>query len=294
MNKKLFFQLGLFFSFLMIPAFSWSQTIIQVAYDTGSGTPFQQVEAVFRAPQGRANGQALLILHHGGGYSYNTTQQYAELFSNNGFATLELIMFHDTRSRNRPDPMTRHAQVMGGLRYLAQVPGVDRTKVSALGMSMGAFLTIGATSSWFYQHHQAGDLRFHKLVAMYPVCWIMNEALNGQTQDISSFKGLPNTFLQQFAEIPLLILAAGKDSYDGLDAGVCSSFAKNIPNPVQAGMTKVEVFTNATHGWDHGKDYSVPVQGGCLGRTNCTNRIVSSPVTVEQGKKAVMNFLISR
>jgi len=59
-------------------------------------------------------------------------------------------------------------------------------------------------------------------------------------------------------------------------------------------LTQAKVFMNATHGWDHGKDYSVPVQGGCLGRTNCTNRIVSSPVTVEQGKKAVMNFLISR
>jgi hypothetical protein len=42
----------------------------------------------------------------------------------------------------------------------------------------------------------------------------MSEAVKGQTQDIAIFKGLPNTFLQKSAEIPLLILAAGKDRAD--------------------------------------------------------------------------------
>lgn len=288
--KKLFPSMAVF-TLLMFSALSWSQTIIKVDYNTGPDTAVQQVEAVYRAPKGLANGQALLILHHAGGYSYNTTQQYAELFSSNGFATLELIMFQDTRSRNRPDPISRHGQMMGGLKYLAQVPGVDPKKVSAMGLSMGAFMTIGATSSWFYENYQAGSLRFNKLLALYPVCWIMSEAVKGQTQDIASFRGLPNTFLQQFAEIPLLILAAGQDSYDSQDAGACPAFAKSIINLNQAAMTKVEVFPNATHGWDHGKNYSVPVQGGCTGRTSCTNRMVFSPATVEQGKQAIMSFL---
>ncbi len=277
----------------MLSSLSWAQTRIKVDYNTGPGSPVQQVDAVFRSPKGSANGQALLILHHGGGYGYNTTEQYAELFSSHGFATLELIMFEDARSRNRPDPVSRHGQMMGGLKYLAQVAGVDPKKVSAMGLSMGAFMTIGATGSWFYEHYQAGGLRFHKLLALYPVCWMMTEAVKGQTQDIASFRGLPNTFLQQFAEIPLLILAAGQDSYDSLDAGACPAFAQSIPNPTQAALTKVEVFATATHGWDHGKNYSVPVQGGCTGRTSCTNRMVFSPVTVEQGKQAIMSFLAS-
>ena len=293
MNNKIFFQFGLIFCLFTAPALSWAQTTIKVDYNTGQGTPIQQVEAVYRAPMGLANGQALLILHHGGGYSDNTTQQYAELFSNNGFATLELIMYRDTRSRNRPDPMSRHGQMMGGLKYLAQVQGVDPKKVSAMGMSLGAFMTIGATSSWFYERYQAGNLRFNKLVALYPVCWMMTEAVKGQTQDIAIFKDFPKTFLQQFAQIPLLILAAGKDSYDSEDAGACPTFAKSIPNQTQADMTKVEVFSDATHGWDHGKNYSFSVQGGCTGRTSCTNRIVSSPATVELGKQAILSFLTS-
>jgi dienelactone hydrolase len=269
----------------------WSQTTIKVDYNTGAGTPVQQVEAVFRPARGTANGQALLILHHGGGYSDNITQQYAEFFSNKGFATLELIMFRFRTPSTVIDPIAFHGQVMGGLRYLSQVPGVDRKKVSAMGMSLGAFLTIDATSSWFYEHYEAGDLRFDKLVALYPVCWFMSEAIKGQTQDIAIFKGLPNTFLQKSAEIPLLILAAGKDSYDSSDPAACPAFAKSIINPRQAAMTKVEVFPNATHGWDHGKDYSFPLRGQCTGRTNCTNRIVSSPETVEQGKQATLQFL---
>jgi dienelactone hydrolase len=127
----------------------WSQTTIKVDFNTGVGTPVQQVEAVFRPANGPSNGQALLILHHGGGYNDNTTQQYAEYFSSRGFATLELIMFRFRTPSTVIDPIAFHGQVMGGLKYLSQVPGVDRKRVSAMGMSLGAFLTIHATSSWF-------------------------------------------------------------------------------------------------------------------------------------------------
>ena len=291
MKMKKFFPFWVIFYFFTSSALCWAQTKIKVDYTTGLGKPVEQVDAVFRSPTSVANGQAILILHHGGGYAANTTQQYAEMFSRNGFSTLELIMFQDTFSFNRPDPIAMHGQVMGGLKYLSKVSGVDSKKVSAMGMSLGAFLTIDATSSWFYEHYQAGELRFNKLVALYPVCWMMTEASKGQTKDIPIFKGLPNTFLQKFAEIPLLILAAGKDSYDSLDAGACPTFVKSILNLRQSAMTKVEVFPNATHGWDHGKDYSFPVRGGCTDRTSCTNRTVSSPATVEQGKQSVMSFL---
>ena len=275
------------FSLLAMP--SWAQTWVKVSYDTGAGTPTQQIEAVYRPGESTTNGQALLILHHAGGFSFNTTQQYAEFFSRQGFATLELKMFNDAGSR--PDPLTLHGQVMGGLRYLSQVQGVDRQKVSAMGMSLGAFLTIDAAGSWFFEHYQAGDLRFNKLVALYPVCWFMSEAVKGQAHDIPPFVGLPNTFLQRWAGIPLLLLAAGKDSYDSSDAGACPAFVQSIVDPIQKQVTRVEVFQNATHGWDHGRNYSFPVRGGCTGRTNCTNRIVSNLDVVEKGKQSVLSFL---
>jgi len=275
------------FCLLVLPCAA--QTVVKINYDTGEGTAVQQVEAVLRQAEGTANGQALLILHHAGGFSFHTTKQYGEYFSTRGFVTLELKMFHDVRSR--PDPITLHGQVMGGLKYLASTQGVDPKKVSAMGMSLGAFLTIDATSHWFYEHYQAGELRFNKLAALYPVCWRMTEANKGTIQGDPIFTGLPHTFLQRSAVIPLLVLGAGKDNYDTLDAEACPTFAKTIADPRQAALTQVIVYPNATHGWDHGRNYSFPVRGGCTGRTNCTNYIVSSPETVDQGKRAVLNFL---
>ena len=269
---------------------AWPQTWVKLPFDTGAGTPVQQVEGVLRKPAGTPNGHALLILHHGGGFSFNTTQQYGEFFAQRGFVTLELKMFDVTSAA--PPPLVLRGHMMGGLKYLAQMPGIQQ--VSAMGMSLGSFLTIDATSSWFYNHYQAGDLRFHKLVALYPVCWFYSEAVQGKAADIRIFTGMPPDHLQRLEGIPLLILAAGRDSYDALDANACPDFVKRIPDPKQAERTQVVVYPEATHAWDHGRNYSFPVRGGCKGRSDCTNHIISSPDTVEKGKQATLGFLLEK
>lgn len=275
--------------FCLIATASKAQTWIKVPYDMGAGTAAQQLDAVLRMPaEGTANGQALLILHHGGGFSFNTTRQYGEFFSQRGFVTLELKMFNVNTEETSP-LMTR-GQMMGGLKHLSQMSGVH--KVSAMGMSMGAFMTLDATTAWFYEHYQAGASRFHRLAALYPVCWFYSEALKGKAADLRPFSKMPADHFQRWAGIPLLILAAGKDSYDGSDPKACADVVKSIPDARQANLTQLEVFPSATHGWDHGRDYSFPVRGGCTGRTNCINHIVSSPDIVEQGKQKVLEFLL--
>jgi dienelactone hydrolase len=269
---------------------SKAQTWVKVSYDTGAGTASKQIEAVLRTPaEGSSNGQALLILHHAGGFSFNTTQQYGEFFSRRGFVTLELKMFNDHNSR--PSSLEVHGQMMGGLKYLSQIAGVDPAQISAMGMSFGAFMTVNAAGQWFYDHYSAGSLRFKRLVALYPVCWITSAAAAGNLDAIPVYQGMPSHFLQRWAHIPLLILAAGKDSYDSEDPNACPAFVKSITDPKQADITSVTVYPNATHGWDHGLNYSFPIRGMCTGRTNCTNRIVSSPETVELGKQAVLSYL---
>ena len=270
-----------------------AQTWVKVDYDTGVGTSINQIGAVLRTPaEGTFNGQALLILHHAGGFSFNTTQQYGEFFSKRGFVTLELKMFNDHNSR--PSPIELHGQMMGGLKYLSQVSGVDPAQVSAMGLSLGAFMTVDAAGQWFYEHYGAGSLRFKKLMALYPSCWITTAAAAGKADGIPLYKGMPNNFLEKWAHIPLLILAGGKDSYDSEDPNACPSFAKGISDTKQAAITQVTVYPNATHAWDHGRNYSFPIWGGCTGRTNCTNRIVFSPETVELGKQAVLSFLLQK
>jgi len=122
------------------------------------------------------------------------------------------------------------------------------------------------------------------------VCWFYSEAAKGTGGDLRPFSGLPTDYFQRSAAIPLLILAAGRDSYDGLDAGACATFVKSIPDAKQAEMTQVEVLPHATHGWDHGRTYSFPVRGGCKGRTNCINNIVSNSDAVEEGKRKLLEF----
>lgn len=279
--------------FVLATASTKAQTWVKVNYDTGAGTSVNQIEALLRTPtESTSNGQALLILHHAGGFSFNTTQQYGEFFSKRGFVTLELKMFNDHNSR--PSTLELHGQMMGGLKYLSQHSGVDSAQVSAMGLSLGAFMTVNAAGQWFYEHYDAGGLRFKKLMALYPSCWITSAAAAGKADGIPLYKGMPNNFLEKWSHIPLLILAGGKDSYDSEDPNACPSFVKGITDTKQAEITQVTVYPNATHAWDHGRNYSFPIWGGCTGRTNCTNRIVFSPETVELGKQAVLSFLLQK
>lgn len=284
--KRLF--LGLF---LALATFSINaQTWVKVNYATGLGTSINQVEALLRNPaEGTSNGQALLILHHAGGFSFNTTQQYGEFFSKRGFVTLELKMFNEHNSQ--PPLLELHGQMMGGLKYLSQVSGVDPAQVSAMGMSLGAFMTVDAASQWFYEHFDAGSLRFKKLIALYPSCRATAAAAKGKADRIPVYRGMPSNFLEKWAYIPLLILAGGKDSYDSEDPNACPDFVKGISDQKQADIMNVTVYPNATHAWDHGRNYSFPIQGGCGGRANCINHIIFSPETVELGKQAIYSYL---
>jgi dienelactone hydrolase len=263
-----------------------AQSWVRIDYNTGSDTPNRQVEGVLRSAEPNASGHALLILHHGGGFGFNTTRQYGEYFSRRGFVTLELKMFQEPSGALPAQVLL--GQVAGALKFLSNLDGV--TSVSAMGMSLGAFLTLNATTNWFYDHYALADLRFKKLVAVYPVCWFYAEAARQNIAGIRPFAGLPENFFQRSAGIPLLILAAGRDSYDGSNPEICTQLVKEIPDEKQRALTRLEVFTDATHGWDHGKTYSFPT-GGCIGRTNCINQIISSPEVTERGKQSALNFL---
>jgi dienelactone hydrolase len=270
---------------------TWAKETVAFDYAV-PGDVAGRLQAVLRRPSDVGNGQALVLIHHAGGFGRGTTTPYAELFTSRGFTTLELRMF-DSPADRPPGQVALYAMVASALRYLAQQPGVQPDKVSAMGLSLGAILTIGATSQWFYERHQLGALRFHRLAALYPVCWMMTEAAQGRTQGLAGFTGLPAHFLQTFAKLPLLILAGGKDNYDGSNPNACPDFAKSIPDAEQMRLTQVKVYPEATHGWDHGQTYSFVAFNACPMRTTCRNVNVSSPVTVEKGKQDLLAFFTS-
>lgn len=285
--RLLLVSLLLFFSVKQAVAQSWEK----IDYSAGNANEVSQVEALLRTPEGAANRQAVLLLHHAGGFSFNTTRQYAEFLSQRGFLTLELKMFNS--HTDRPSTRILHGQVMGALKFLAARPDIDPSKISAMGMSLGAYLAMAAASSWFYEEFKGGDLRFNRLIAVYPICWFMSEGLKGQTQGINLFSDLPSNFLQKWEGVPLLMLVGGKDDYDGGKGEPCPAFIRQLTDERQAKVTQLQMYPTATHGWDHGKTYSFPVRGACLARSNCMNRNVFSPEIVEQGKKDALNFLMA-
>lgn len=278
--------IGIALMWLALPA--WPRESVLLEYAVPGEAP-RKVSAIVRQPLREGNGQAILLLHHAGGFAMGTTTQYAEMFVERGFTTLELKMF-DQVSDARPAVLDLYAMMASGLRYLAQQQSVKADKVSAMGLSLGAFMTIHASTRWFYDHHQLGPLRFHRLAAVYPVCWMMSEALKGQTQGIGAFKGMPSNAMQNFEQVPLLILAGGKDHYDGSNPSACPDFVQSIPDQKQAQLTQVKVYPEATHGWDHGHTYSFMAFNACPNRSTCRNFNVSSPATVHKGKQDLLAF----
>ena len=228
---------------------------------------------------------AVVILHHGGGWDAQTTKQYATFLSNNGFITAETVMFKD-----RLQPGHLHIpKVFATLNYLARLPDVDPSKVAVMGLSAGAFQSIYAISEWATEKYGEGN-RFAAAVAFYPSCWIVKKLL--QSNDMGRFKNnnFPDNFLSKFTGASLTILAGGKDDYDGRKPTMCSEAVELIPDARQKAVTKVHLFENATHGWDHGQTYSFHEPLACEGR-GCTNTNRSDPVTTEAGKAILLGTL---
>ena len=269
-----------------------AQEVVRYPYRiaAGPGEPARQgeVEASLRRPVGPANGAALVLLHHGGGWEVGTTAQYGEYFSQRGFVTLEPRMFINHLRRR---PHVEHlGQAMGALRYLAQMPQVRQDAISAVGLSFGALLTVFAATEWAYKAHDLQDLRFKRLASLYPVCWTLSAGLNGELIKRPVYRGIPAEFMQSWEGIEMKIFTGTQDDYDDRDPKACPDFVNAIPDERQRRASSVQVYPGATHGWDHGRTYSFPEPVACKGR-GCTNTNRSDPAITARGKEDLLEFL---
>jgi dienelactone hydrolase len=277
----------IFFALASAVAAQASSEMISIPFTNWSGRP-EQVEVRISKPTGASVNEkkpAVVILHHGGGWDAQTTKQYATLLSSNGFITAETVMF-----KGRLQPGHLHIpKVFATLNYLARMPDVDASKVAVMGLSAGAFQSIYAVSEWATEKYGEGN-KFAAAVAFYPSCWIVKKLF--QNNDMGRFKNtnFPDSFLSKFTGAPLTILAGGKDDYDGRKPAMCAEAVELMPDTKQKTMTKVHVFENATHGWDHGQTYSFHEPLACEGR-GCTNTNQSDPATTEAGKAILLSTL---
>lgn len=263
-----------------------SPEMISIPFTNWSGNP-EQLEIRVSKPKDNPTADkkpAVVVLHHGGGWNPQTTKQYATLLNANGYITAEPVLF---RTPMAPSHL-QVPKVFATLRHLTSLPDVDSSRIAVMGMSAGAFQSIYGISEWATNQYGQGQ-KFAAAVAFYPVCWIIK---NIYQNDLGRFKNrnFPDDFLNKFTGVPLTILAAGKDDYDNKKPTMCSEAVALMPDSRQKELTKVHVFENATHGWDHGQTYSFYEPLACEGR-GCTNTNKGDSAITEAGKTMLLDIL---
>ena len=275
-------------SFVLFTVSGWAsaQQLISVPYTDISGQT-QNVEASVSLPTVDPNRKAVLLLHGAGGFKSETTKQYAALLASNGYVALELRMFE-----GRPENPQKHlAQVFGAINFLAGRDDVDKQGISVLGQSYGGALAIYGATAWAHQKYNPKGIVVRSIAALYPTCFFHRElALETErvTKRMATF-GFPKDFYRSWTGTPIKILIGGEDDFENRDPRSCNSFVESIGDQVQREKVTIQLFPNATHGWDHGRTYSFRDPLACKW-SGCENTNRSDPVVTELGKASILEF----
>ena len=230
---------------------------------------------------------AIVILHHAGGWEAGTTAQYASFLASHGFVAIEPRMFN---TDGEGEDTYRHMPaVFGSLAYLARRPDVDDKKIALMGLSYGALLTLYSGTNWAHAKYPLGGLRYAALASFYPLCWV-GKAYVSRTIGKWKNRAYPESFMDQWAGIPLAIFAGGFDDYESKDPRSCTDFVASIPDEKQRSLTQVHLYPGATHGWDHGRTYSFFARTACKG-SGCNNTNESNPEITQAAKADLLKFL---
>lgn len=244
-------------------------------------------DAVYRTPATPTNGKtpAVIILHDGGGWSTGRTRQYGDLFTANGYATLEPRLFYDEKSPRtyKKDLVSLYA----ALDYLAVQPNIDQNRIYAMGMSAGAILTVLAKTQMAKDMFGKTGNSFKAFASFYPVCWFFSDVIDGKpTRAFTEFSA---NDLKSWQPTPIKLFIPELDDYEDKDSATCANFVAKIPNKQARESFSIKMYPGATHGWDHGKTYSFQTWAACKGK-GCLNTNQSNPSVTAKGYKDLLEF----
>ncbi|UOD50711.1 dienelactone hydrolase family protein [Orrella daihaiensis] len=247
-----------------------------------------KTEAVFRKPAAATATNkvpAVIVLHDGGGWSTERTRQYADLFTSNGYATLEPRLYFDDKAprTNKKDLASLYA----GLSYLSKQPEIDRNRIYAMGMSAGAMLAMLAKTQSANELFNRSDTTFRAIASMYPVCWLFTATIEGNPPKV--FSDFTASDMKNWQPMPIRLFIPEFDDYEDRDATTCENFITKIPSEQARSTFSIKLYPGATHGWDHGRTYSFNTWAACKGR-GCVNTNQSNPAVTQQGYKDVLSF----
>ena len=228
---------------------------------------------------------AVVLLHHGGGCSQSQTRVYAESLKAMGYFTLEPCLFNAVAQRERI-AANYLPQVFGALRYLSQIPEVDKSRIAVVGGSYGGTLALLSATKWAYETHADPSVPpFAAHVPFYPPCFLIERFVRSGR----SMPEIPSDAYTRYVGSPIRIFAGTLDDYEDRDPESCSSMVAAFGEDGKKHIS-VRMFTGATHGWDHGRTYSFHEAVACKGR-GCVNNNVFQPDITQKGIEEMLEFL---
>lgn len=244
-------------------------------------------EAIYRKSRAQKGEKvpAVIILHDGGGWSTGRTRQYSELFTANGYATLEPRLFYDDKTpRNYKKDL---ASLYAALDYLATQPDVDQNRIYSMGMSAGAILNILAKTKMAKDTFGKTGPSFKALASFYPVCWFFSDIIDGKS--VRAFTDFSANDLKSWQPMPIKLFIPEFDDYEDKDSSSCANFVAKIPNKEARDSFSIKMYPGGTHGWDHGKTYSFQTWSARKGKGG-VNTNQSNPCLTAAGYKDVLDF----
>lgn len=221
---------------------------------TSDAGQVHEIRGTLRVPKTGDRRPAVVIIHGAG--QDTTGQAYAIALAQAGFVTLEPELWRVRRDHAVPTPYLAHT--FGALQFLAAHPNVDAARIGGMGFSLGGILNIRAATDYFTQKYTGGKLRYAAHLALYPVCYIHQNAQEGKSQS-KELHGIHN----KATGVPVHILAGATDEYDEPDS--CARFLTSMPPDARKHFA-LTVYQDAGHGWDTSNSRTYNAREACLGR----------------------------
>ncbi len=179
------------------------------------------------------NGTPAVVVLHGSAGLDSRGILYIEALNDAGIATLEIDMWAArglSGGGDRPAlPTLTVPDAYSALKYLSEMPAIDKNRIGIIGFSWGGVVTMLAATQ-YYTNLYGGDLSFAAHVANYPICW-------------GYHAGFPGIFFEDLTGKPVLIQIGDRDDYDE-GSGPCEALAAPFAN------VSINVYKKSYHAWD--------------------------------------------
>lgn len=248
----------------------------------------ERVEAIFTkatTPDPSGKKPAVIVLHSAWGWAdeHEGSADYAIALQKAGFSTLELHMFPTAGSAKNGGPAAYLPELYGALNFLTGRSEVDPTRIGVTGFSFGGLLALVAATSWAVKTYAIGGQTFRAHAPFYPICWVMKANIGGRKSPVPADAWLA------WSGTPVRIFAGGNDDYDERDPNACHDAILALPES-QRSFFSVQVYPEATHGWDQRKAANFYEKLACKGR-GCQNSNQPNREITQVSTKDMLEFM---